>query len=159
MIAVLLLLLQLQIPDAEQLVGPPKGTPLTGNALTQRTHEIGRELRCPVCQGMSVADSPAEMAVNMKGQVHALLTRGYTEEQIFKYFELSYGQYVLLNPRFEGVGGMVWVLPVLAVILGAAIVFLKLRKLNQPPPPSPPPTATADDPYLSRVRDLVGEKK
>ena len=116
---------------------------------------------CPVCQGMAISDSPAEMAVNMKGQVRELLSRGYTEEQILKYFELSYGQFVLLKPKFEGVTGMVWVLPVLALLIGAVIVFIKLRKLERAPSP---PTAnrqppTAEDPYLARVRDLVGDKK
>lgn len=157
---VFLLLLQLKVPDAAQFVGPPKGTPLAGDALVQRTNEIGHLLRCPVCQGMAVSDSPAEMAVNMKGQVRELLARGYTEEQILKYFELSYGQFVLLKPKFEGVTGMVWVLPVLALILGATIVFIKLRKLEKPLPPTanrqPPAT---EDPYLARVRDLVGDNK
>jgi cytochrome c-type biogenesis protein CcmH len=156
MIAVLLLLLQLQVPDAAQFVGPPKGAPLAGDALTQRTHEVGQLLRCPVCQGMAIADSPAEMAVNMKGQVRELLARGYTEEQILQYFELSYGEFVLLRPRSP----VLWMLPVVALILGGIVVFLKLRKLEQPLPPtanSQPPTE--QDPYLSRVRDLVSGGK
>ncbi|MGZ5442332.1 MAG: cytochrome c-type biogenesis protein [Thermoanaerobaculia bacterium] len=156
----------LKVPDAAQFVGAPKGTPLTGEALFKRTNQVGQLLRCPVCQGMAISDSPAEMAVNMKGQVRELLARGYTEEQILKYFELSYGQFVLLKPKMEGVTGLVWVLPVLALVLGAVVVFFKLRKLEQAQPPTgrssttehqPPAT---DDPYLNRVRDLVsGGKK
>jgi len=157
---VLLLLLTLRVPDAEQFVGPPKGTPLTGDALYQRTQEVGHLLRCPVCQGMAVSDSPAEMAVNMKGQVRELLARGYTEEQILRYFELSYGQFVLLRPKMEGVTSMVWILPVLAFALGVVVVIFKLRKLGKAPAPAAaehqPPT---DDPYLARVRDLVGGGK
>jgi cytochrome c-type biogenesis protein CcmH len=157
---VLLLLLQLKVPDAQNFVGPPQGTPVTGAQLTQQTNEVSALLRCPVCQGMAVADSPAEMAVNMKAQVHELLARGYTEEQILKYFELSYGQFVLLRPKFEGMNRLVWLLPLGAFLVGAFIVFYKLRKLERAPVPSPtansqPPT----DPYLDRVRDLVrGEK-
>jgi cytochrome c-type biogenesis protein CcmH len=161
MIIALLLLLQLKVPDAATFVGPPQGTPLAGQPLTQRTHEIASLLRCPVCQGMAVADSPAEMAVNMKAQVHELLSRGYTEEQILKYFELSYGQFVLLRPKFEGVNRLVWLLPVGALLLGVAIVFVKLRKLEAAPRSTGgtaqlPPT---DDPYLARVRDLVSGDK
>ena len=161
MILALLLLLQLKVPDAATFVGPPQGTPLTGQQLTERSHEVSALLRCPVCQGMSVADSPAEMAVNMKAQVHELLSRGYTEEQILKYFELSYGQFVLLRPKFEGVNRLVWLLPVGALLLGVAIVFFKLRKLEAgaaPASDSPPATPT-DDPYLARVRDLVSGDK
>lgn len=152
----------LRVPDAAQFVGEPKGTPLTGEALNTRTHEVGGLLRCPVCQGMAVSDSPAEMAVNMKGQVRELLERGYTEEQILRYFELSYGQFVLLRPKMEGVGGMVWILPVIALALGAAVIFFKLRKLRvapQQPLDTPPPTPAPDDPYRSRVRDLVSGGK
>ena len=155
---VLLLMLQLKVPDAANFVGAPQGQPITGQQLTQRTNEISALLRCPVCQGMAVADSPAEMAVNMKAQVHELLSRGYTEEQILKYFELSYGQFVLLRPKFEGVNRMVWLLPIGALLIGVIIVFYKLRNLKKPPPPAPPP-ATIDDPYLARVRDLVGGDK
>lgn len=155
----LLLLLQLKVPDAATFVGPPQGQPLGGAQLVERTHEVSGLLRCPVCQGMSVADSPAEMAVNMKAQVHELLQRGYTEEQILKYFELSYGQFVLLRPKFEGVNRLVWLLPLGALLLGIAIVFFTLRKLeSRGAPPVEPPPAT-DDPYLARVRDLVGGDK
>lgn len=159
MTLVLFLLLQLKVPDAAQFIGPPKGTPLAGAALEQRTNEVGQLLRCPVCQGMAISDSPAEMAVNMKGQVRELLARGYTEEQILRYFELSYGQFVLLRPKFEGVTGMVWLLPVIALAIGAAIVFFKFKKLEQQPPPAAsirPPAE--EDPYLARVRDIVGGK-
>jgi cytochrome c-type biogenesis protein CcmH len=161
MMIALLLLLQLKVPDAATFVGPPQGTPVQGQQLEQRTHEIAGLLRCPVCQGMAVADSPAEMAINMKAQVHELLSRGYTEEQILKYFELSYGQFVLLRPKFEGVNRLVWLLPIGAMLLGIAIVFTKLKKLEAgatPPPTSNQQPATDVD-YLARVRDLVSGDK
>ncbi len=157
MILALFLLLQQQVPDAVDCAGAPQGTPITGQQLTQRTNEVSALLRCPVCQGMAVADSPAEMAVNMKAQVYELLARGYTEEQILKCFELSYGQFVLLRPKFEGVNRLVWLLPVGALVLGVAVVFFKLRKLEAGAG-TPPPTPT-DDPYLARVRDLVSGDK
>ena len=159
MILALLLLLQLKVPDAATFVGPPQGTPLTGQELTQRTHEVAALVRCRVCQGMAVADSPAEMAVNMKAQVHELLSRGYTEEQILKYFELSYGQFVLLRPKFEGVNRLVWLLPAGALLLGVVIVFFKLKKLEAGADNRPQQPASTDDPYLARVRDLVSGDK
>ena len=148
---VLLLLLQLKVPDAAQFVGPPKGAPLAGETLHRETLRVAALLRCPVCQGMSVADSPAEMAVNMKSQVHELLARGYTEEQILDYFEKSYGQFVLLRPR----SGVVWALPVVALLLGVVIVAMKIRNLNQPQPTGNPQAAAVDEAYLARVRELV----
>ena len=150
---VLFLLLTLKVPDAAQLVGAPQGTPLAGEQLFRRTHEVAALLRCPVCQGMSVADSPSEMAINMKEQVRELLARGYTEEQILKYFELSYGQFVLLKPK----SWVVWALPIIVLIVGGALVFLKIKKLERGGPPDPPPPDV--DPYVNRVRDLVNGGK
>jgi len=144
---------QTKAPDAEQFVGAPAGKPLSGDALDRRAHEVAGLLRCPVCQGLSIADSPSEMAVNMKGQVRELLSRGFTEEQILSYFERSYGQFVLLKPKFRGVTSLVWTLPLLALVIGAVLAVMKLRKLEEPPPAAAP----ADDEYLSRVRNLVNK--
>jgi cytochrome c-type biogenesis protein CcmH len=160
-VILLLLLLSLKVPDAEQFVGPPQGQAIAGEQLSARTHEVASLLRCPVCQGMSVADSPSEMAVNMKEQVRELLARGYTDEQILKYFELSYGQFVLLKPKFEGVNRMVWLLPLLALVLGGVIVAVKIRNLGRAPAAAvTPPVEDLDDPYVRRVREMVsGGKK
>ena len=145
MILALLLLVVTSAPDASLSVGPPQGQPLTGAMLETRTHEVAALLRCPVCQGMSVADSPSEMAINMKRQVHELLARGYTEDQILDYFERSYGQFVRLKPPFRGVNTLVWVLPILALAIGVVLVLGKMKKLEQP----------RSDPYLDRVRELT----
>jgi cytochrome c-type biogenesis protein CcmH len=146
-----LTLLQVQVPDAAQFVGPPKGVPISGALLDQRTNEVAGLLRCPVCQGLSVADSPATMAQDMKHQVRELLARGYSQEQILAYFERSYGQFVLLKPKFQGVSALVWLLPIAALIFGAIVVFSKAKQLEQGPAPEPAP----EDPYLARVRELV----
>jgi cytochrome c-type biogenesis protein CcmH len=165
LLAVLLLaiplLAQVKVPDAGTLVGPPKGQPLAGDELTRTTQEISSTIRCPVCQGLSIADSPAEMAQNMRAQVRELLSRGYTRDQISSYFERSYGQFVLLKPKFQGVNSLVWTLPIFALVLGIVIVFMKMKSLAAAPLATGQPgnPATVDevdtDPYLARVRDLV----
>jgi cytochrome c-type biogenesis protein CcmH len=158
----LILFLAAGVPDAAQFVGQPQGVPITGAQLDRRANEVSALLRCPVCQGLAVADSPSEMAVNMKGQVRDLLARGYTEEQILKYFELSYGQFVLLKPKFEGMNTLVWLLPGIAFLIGGVIVLRKLRKLEQlpssPATPQQPSNPATEDPYLARVRDLIGKQ-
>jgi len=143
-----LTLLQVKVPDIAEA---PKGLPVAGAMLDQRTNEVASLLRCPVCQGLSVADSPSTMAQDMKHQVRELLARGYTQEQILAYFERSYGQFVLLKPKFQGVSAMVWLLPIAALIFGAIVVLSKAKQLEQ----GPAEAAPADDPYLARVRELV----
>jgi len=163
MIATFLLLafLQIKVPDAAQFVGPPQGTPLAGAALERRTMEISAELRCPVCQGLAIGDSPSQMASNMREQVRELLSRGYTEEQILSYFEKSYGQFVLLKPKFQGVNALVWLLPVLVLAIGLVIVVTKAKRLEKTPVPVAAAVApdaaseAADDPYLAQVREMV----
>ncbi|HEV7425131.1 MAG TPA: cytochrome c-type biogenesis protein [Thermoanaerobaculia bacterium] len=150
----LLALLQIKAPDAAQFVGQPQGTPLSGQPLEQRTMAISAELRCPVCQGLAIGDSPSIMASNMKAQVRELLERGYTEEQILSYFEKSYGQFVLLKPKFQGVNTLVWILPIAVLAIGFVLVISKAKKLE-----AAPAAAAAeepiDDPYLARVREMV----
>jgi len=135
------------------ILGAPQGTPLSGAALDQKTYEVASLLRCPVCQGMSVADSPSTVALDMKREVRELLERGYTQEQVLNHFEESYGQFVLLKPKFRGINALVWILPILVLIGGAALVVTKARKLETPTTDKRQPTT--DDPYVSRVRDLV----
>ena len=131
------------------LNAPPQGTPLSGPALEQRTYEVASLLRCPVCQGMSVADSPSTVALDMKQQVRELLARGYTQEQILAYFEQSYGQFVLLKPKNR----LIWILPILILVAGAIVVVTTAKKLSQPSTTDDRQPTT--DAYISRVRELV----
>lgn len=155
-LAIVLFVAQTKVPDAAQFVGPPRSSPLTGADLDRRTAEVAGLLRCPVCQGLSVGDSPSAMAINMKEQVRELLARGYTEQQILNYFEKSYGQFVLLKPKFQGVNALVWLLPLFALAIGAVIAFAKARKLEEPPPAAAVANdAQPPDEYVQRVRKLV----
>jgi cytochrome c-type biogenesis protein CcmH len=144
-------------PDAGQFVGAPQGKPLVSPELDAKAQQISSELRCPVCQGLAIADSPSEMALSMKKQVRELLARGFTEQQILKYFEQSYGQFVLLKPKFAGVNSLVWLLPVAVLAFGALMVWSKARKLGTTPAAagSSQSAAVIDDPYIQRVRELV----
>ena len=122
-------------PDAAVVVGPPAGPPLAGEALEARTDEVAALLRCPVCQGLSVGDSPAGMAVKMKHQVKDLVAAGYDEEQILAYFERSYGEFVRLEPPLRGVNWLVWLAPVLGLVAGVLIVGWALRAPRAPASP------------------------
>jgi len=153
-VAVLLLAVAQKAPEAEQFVGAPQGRPLTGPALDAKAAELSAQLRCPVCQGLAIGDSPSEMAINMRRQVRELAGRGFTDDQILRYFEQSYGQFVLLKPKFQGVNSLVWLLPIAVLLFGGLLVFVKANKLAAPPHAAPP-EPTAHDPYRDRVRELV----
>lgn len=147
--------------DPAAVVGPPRGAKLEGPALDVRTKDVGALLRCPVCQGLSVADSPSEMAVSMRHQVRDLLAAGYDQEQILQYFERSYGEFVRLRPPLRGVNWVVWLAPALGLLAGAGVVGWALRgpraPVEQQAPAALERDALPDDPalhpYVLRIRE------
>jgi len=114
--------------DSAAAIGAPKGTPLQGEDLDRRTQELSSLMRCPVCQGLSIADSPTLIAQAMKSEVRQLLAAGYTQQQIFEYFEQSYGEFVRLEPKAKGFNLVVWLAPIAALLLGAALIIVRLRR-------------------------------
>ena len=133
----------------------PAGPPPAADVVEALTVDIAEELRCPVCQGLSVADSQTETAVAMFDRIRELVRLGYTEEQIDEFFIGRYGEWVLLAPRATGFATLLWVLPIL-MILGIPLVLLGVsasrRQPKKPQDPTPPTDGDAPvDPYLQRV--------
>jgi cytochrome c-type biogenesis protein CcmH len=136
-------------PDPQSVVGTPRGAALSGPDLDARTEEVAALLRCPVCQGMSVADSPATMAQNMKRQLRELLAQGYDRDQALAYFERSYGEFVRLDPPLRGVNWLVWGAPLAGLAAGLAVVVWALR----PRPVSGPVAESLDTPSADNLPD------
>lgn len=144
-------------PGVVAVLGQPDGSKPDDSAVTARAAEIASKLRCPVCQGVSIADSPSSMATNMRGQVRDLVTKGYSEEQVMSYFERSYGEFVRLEPPMRGLNWMLWVLPAVVLLGGAGLVFLKARqpRTAMAAPEVPLPRNDVDPAlakYLDRIR-------
>jgi cytochrome c-type biogenesis protein CcmH len=94
----------------------------------QTVHDVAAELRCVVCQNLSVADSPSEMAAQMRAIVRERLEAGDTPEEVREYFVARYGEWILLAPRRAGFNLLVWGFPVAAMVVGLAIVAVLLRR-------------------------------
>ncbi len=97
----------------------------------QAVHDVAAQLRCVVCQNLSVADSPSEMANQMRAIVRERLQAGESPEQVVQYFVDRYGEWILLSPRRQGFNLLVWLGPVIAVATGLAIVAVLLRRWTQ----------------------------
>ena len=85
--------------------------------------EISGELMCPVCEGQSVAESNAQLARDMRAVIKTKLLEGNTKEEIMDYFVSSYGETILASPPPRGFSVILWLLPVLSVLIGAAIIL------------------------------------
>jgi cytochrome c-type biogenesis protein CcmH len=94
----------------------------------KEAYEIASQLRCVVCQNLSVADSPSEMAQQMRGIVRERLVAGDTPEQVIQYFVDKYGEWILLKPRRAGFNWLVWLAPFVSIGLGLGIFVLVVRR-------------------------------
>lgn len=108
-----------QISDS----GVPRDT-----ALERRVSEVASNLRCPVCQGLSILDSPSELAQDMKRVVREQLAAGRTRSQIESLFVQSYGEWVLLKPPPHGANLTVWLGPALLLVGGGLVLFFAVRR-------------------------------
>ena len=96
--------------------------------LEDQTRAIAAELRCVVCQNLSVADSPSEMAQQMRGIVRDQLQAGKKPQEIKNYFVSKYGEWVLLAPTTKGFSLLVWVLPFVALAVGLGLGIWLLQR-------------------------------
>jgi cytochrome c-type biogenesis protein CcmH len=94
----------------------------------REVYEIAAQLRCVVCQNLSVADSPSEMASQMRGIVRERLAAGDSPAQVIEYFVGKYGDWILLSPRRRGFTMLVWIAPFAAVAVGLAVVAVVVRR-------------------------------
>jgi cytochrome c-type biogenesis protein CcmH len=112
--------------DLDRL-GPAQGRALAGDELVERTEAVAALMRCPSCQGLSVADSHTPASAAMRAKIERLLALGYSEDQVLSYFEASFGEFIRLAPRPRGFNLVVWIAPVAALLIGFTLVVWRLR--------------------------------
>jgi cytochrome c-type biogenesis protein CcmH len=99
--------------------------------LEARTTAVASTLRCPVCQGESIQDSPAELAQDMRAVVREQLREGKTPDEIKAYFVSKYGEWILLEPAMTGLNVLLYVFPVVLVVGGLVLVVLLVRRWSR----------------------------
>ncbi len=115
----------------------------------QTVHDVASELRCVVCQNLSVADSPSEMAAQMRAIVRERLERGDSPAEVRQYFVERYGEWILLSPRPGGFNLLVWLFPAVAVLVGLVVVAVQVRRWTRR---RPGPAAPVDHAMSERIR-------
>lgn len=104
--------------------------------LDARAADIAAQLRCPVCTGQSVLESNSPIAQEMQEVVRERLEAGDSESEVLEYFRGSYGDWIILRPRATGLSLLVYVLPAVVLVAGAAWLFVVLRRWSAAPAPA-----------------------
>lgn len=100
---------------------PPQQT------LDQKVQDVGSQLKCPVCQSESVADSPSLIAQQMRGVIRQQLQSGKSEQQVLDYFAARYGQSILWEPQWQGFSMLAYLAPIGLLLGGGILLFFVLR--------------------------------
>lgn len=124
---------------------------LADPALEARAREISRELRCPVCQGENIDDSNAQISRDLRLLVRERLTAGDSNDQVIDYIVDRYGEFVLFNPRPQGVNLALWLAGPAMLLAGGAIAFTTLRRRSRAAAPDTPLTEAEE----ARLRELT----
>lgn len=103
-----------------------------------RVDDLARDLRCPTCQSESVYESRSATAEAIRADIARRVEAGQSDAEIEQAYVDRYGEWVLLTPPGDGVGFVVWGLPVVVVILGAAGIIAAIRRGGAAASPAPP---------------------
>jgi cytochrome c-type biogenesis protein CcmH len=125
----------------------------TAPDIDEQTQNIAKELRCVVCQNLSVADSPSEMAQQMRGVVREQLEAGKTPQEIKDFFVSKYGDWVLLAPKTQGFSLLVWLLPFVVLVVGITLALWLIRRWSAKK--TKIVASSIDSDLLTRVRNEV----
>ena len=93
--------------------------------------EITKNLRCLICQGQSIYDSQSDFAESMKLVVKQKIESGMSEEEIYSFFKIQYGEWILYDPQFNTKNFVLWLLPILLFLVGGIIILIKFGVLKK----------------------------
>jgi cytochrome c-type biogenesis protein CcmH len=115
----------------------------------ERAAALASELRCPDCEGLSVADSSTASARAIRADLRRRIREGQDDDDIRQEYVDRFGESILLNPEGEGIGVLVWGLPVLVLVIGAGGIVLALRRWRHEPAMH---ATSADEELVARAR-------
>ena len=116
--------------------------------LEGRARELSRELRCMVCQNQSIDDSDAPLARDLRVLVRERLQAGDSNSEVIDYLVARYGEFVLLNPRFDWHTLVLWLAGPAVLAAGGIALFVMARK-RKPGAAAP----TAAEPKLTAAQE------
>jgi cytochrome c-type biogenesis protein CcmH len=123
--ALLIALFALVIAQAAFAIDP---TTIPDPALQKRYQSLTHELRCMQCLNQSIADSPVELAGELRREVREMVVAGKSDDQIRDYMVARYGEFILFRPRFSTRNLWLWLGPGIMLLIGAYIAVRIIRQ-------------------------------
>ena len=105
--------------------------PFADHAQELRFQHLTQQLRCPMCQNETLADSNAPIARDLRNQIFQLMQHGQSDEQIKQYLVARYSDYVLYDPPLKPGTMLLWFGPLLVLLGGAGVVLMAIRKRSR----------------------------
>lgn len=102
--------------------------PFASHAQELRFQHLTRQLRCPMCQNETLADSNAPIARDLRNQIFKLMQQGRSDDEIKQYLVARYSDYILYNPPLKPGTWLLWFGPALILLGGAGVVVVAIRK-------------------------------
>jgi cytochrome c-type biogenesis protein CcmH len=122
--------------------------------LEKHVQALTSELRCLVCQNQTIADSHADLAIDLKNQVREKLAQGMSDKQVVDYMVERYGDFVLYRPPVKSTTWLLWFGPFLLLVLGLAFLAWKIKSRGAA---AEAQTVSAAD--MMRAAELLSDKK
>lgn len=119
--------------------------PFKDHAEELRYQHLTAQLRCPMCQNETLADSNAPIARDLRNQIFQLMQHGQTDAQIKQYLVDRYSEFVLYDPPVARNTWLLWFGPLLILLLGAGVVVATIRKRSRAATPSASPVVNTLD--------------
>lgn len=121
------------LPASWTLAAPASAPAAWQAAVDDRAKHLAEQLRCLVCQNQTIADSHADLAIDLKQQVREKLTQGWSDEQVIDYMVQRYGDFVLYRPPVKAQTWGLWFGPFALLLIGLVVLWRRLRAQEDKP--------------------------
>ena len=141
---------------AASVIGKEAAPAADDPALEKRAMTLAEELRCLVCQNQSLADSHAELAIDLKNQIREKMKSGMDEKQIVDYMVARYGDFVLYRPPVKATTLPLWFGPFVVLVAAlAGLFYLRRRRIDT----TEQPLSETEQARVQALLDSPGERK
>ncbi|KAA3643543.1 MAG: cytochrome c-type biogenesis protein CcmH [Chloroflexi bacterium] len=153
---VLLIALLLAVPVSAQ-DNPPPDAPTD-----DEINAVAKNMYCPVCENVPLDVCPTLACEQWRAQIRELLAEGATEQEVYDYFVLHYGDRVLAEPPRTGLNWLIYIVPPVVILAGIVALYFALRNWRKPVAAAPQSQAEKsgepEDEYMARLEEELAKR-